>query len=100
MIKYTYLDVQLKLQDDTDATLTPAYFLGSINNSLKSLFGEIGGQTELEIIEFSIDKKRGIIKVPSDYNRRVRSAIALIGYYQDIRCHFRVFQESSKLLNL
>lgn len=76
--------------------LTPAYFQGSIENSLVDFFGEIGGQTELELLKFDASQKRGIIKVPKDFSKQTRAAITLIGRFQDIPCHFEVLKTSEE----
>ncbi|XP_013106981.2 uncharacterized protein LOC106086740 [Stomoxys calcitrans] len=100
MSNFVYLDVELKLRDDTSAVLTSAYFQGSIESSLLDFFGEIGGQTELELIEFDVAKKRGILKVPKEYTPQTRAAITLIGRFQEIPCHFAVLKASEKPIEL
>jgi len=66
---------------------------------LASIFGEIGGQTILEIVKFSSSQKRSILRVPENVLDRVRVAIALIGYYQEVPCHFQVLSTSRKPLD-
>ncbi|KAH8383170.1 hypothetical protein KR009_007141 [Drosophila setifemur] len=88
-----------KLRDPDSVTLTPAFIYGSILNSLASIFGEIGGQTSLEIVKFSADQKRSVLRVPREFLERVRIALALIGYYQEVPCHFQVLQASAKPLD-
>lgn len=100
MSSYYYLDVELKLKEDSSAVITPVYFQGSIESSLLDFFGEIGGQTELELVKFDICQKRGILKVPQEYSSKTRAAITLIGQYQDIPCHFKVLKTSTLPLNL
>ncbi|KQS52044.1 uncharacterized protein Dere_GG27065 [Drosophila erecta] len=58
MSDYQYLDVKLKLRDPDSVTLTPVFFFGCIHSSLVSIFGEIGGQTTLDIVKFSTSQKR------------------------------------------
>ncbi|XP_004534354.1 uncharacterized protein LOC101460452 [Ceratitis capitata] len=95
MSSYIHLDVELKLRDENKAIVTPAYFLGSIEDSLQNFFGEIGGQTDLELIKFDKGQKRAIVRVQEEFILRIRSAITLIGYFQDIPCHF-IIKKSSK----
>ncbi|XP_067633148.1 ribonuclease P protein subunit p14-like [Eurosta solidaginis] len=95
MTNYCYLDVELKLRDQNKAVLTPAYFLGSIEESLQSFFGEIGGQTDLEIIKFDANRQRAILRVQEEFLSRTRAAITLIGHFQEIPCHF-IVKETSK----
>uniref|UniRef100_A0A1L8ECR0 Uncharacterized protein n=1 Tax=Haematobia irritans TaxID=7368 RepID=A0A1L8ECR0_HAEIR len=100
MNNFVYLDVELKLQEETSAVLTSAYFQGSIESSLCEFFGEIGGQTELELVNFNTTLKRGIFKVPKEFCAKTRAAITLIGRYQDIPCHFAVLKVSDKPVSL
>lgn len=99
MSGYQYLDVKIKLRDPDSVTLTPVFFCGCIHSSLASIFGEIGGQTILEIVKFSSSQKRSILRVPENVLDRVRVAIALIGYYQEVPCHFQVLSTSRKPLD-
>ncbi|XP_055850855.1 ribonuclease P protein subunit p14-like [Episyrphus balteatus] len=102
MSGYYYLDITLKFQDEEkdDLVLTPAYFKGSIDHSLRSVFGEIGGLTEVDIFKFDSDSRRAIVRVPEDYYVKTRAAITLISKFQDIRCHFQVKKASPILLQL
>lgn len=88
-----------KLREDTSAVITPAYFQGSVETSLTDFFGEIGGQTEVELVKFSAEQKRGILKVPQAFAVQTRAAITLIGYFQEIPCHFQVLKTSKQPLN-
>ncbi|XP_065360758.1 uncharacterized protein LOC135954503 [Calliphora vicina] len=99
MNNYYYLDVELKLREDSTAVITPAYFQGSIESSLTEFFGEIGGQTELELVKFDINQKRGILKVPEAFSTKTKAAITLIGYFQEIPCHFQILKTSAQPLD-
>lgn len=93
-------DNKRKLKEDSSAVLTPAYFQGSIERSLAEFFGEIGGQTELELLKFDCAQKRGIFKVPKEFSSKTKAAITLIGRFQDIPCHFAIVKTSDKPLEL
>ncbi|XP_011211560.1 PREDICTED: uncharacterized protein LOC108977576 [Bactrocera latifrons] len=99
MTNYFHLDVELKLRDEDKAVVTPAYFLGSIEESLQSFFGEIGGQTDLQLIKFDKNQKRAILRVHEEFVTRTRSAITLIGHFQDIPCHFIIRNTSKEQLD-
>ncbi|XP_052847979.1 uncharacterized protein LOC128259554 [Drosophila gunungcola] len=99
MSGYQYLDVKLKLRNPDSVTLTPVFLCGCIVNSLTNIFGEIGGQTTLEIVKFSSTEKRSIFRVSEDFLERARIAISLIGYYQQVPCHFQVLSTSRKPLD-
>ncbi|KAM7359869.1 ribonuclease P protein subunit p14-like isoform 2-T2 [Cochliomyia hominivorax] len=97
MNNFYYLDVEL---EDSSAVITPAYFKGSIESSLTEFFGEIGGQTELELVKFDVNRKRGILKVPQAFTTKTKAAITLIGRFQDIPCHFQILKSSKQPLDL
>ncbi|XP_017076163.1 uncharacterized protein LOC108111286 [Drosophila eugracilis] len=99
MSGYQYLDVKLKLRDPDSVTLTPVFLYGCIFNSLASIFGEIGGQTTVDIVKFSTEQNRFIFRVTEDFLERVRIALTLIGYYQEVPCHFQVLNTSQKPLD-
>lgn len=88
-----------KLRDiNSEAVLTPVYFLGSIVTSLQEYYGEVTTVcSDLELLKFDPKKKRGILKVPSDFYRETRAAISLISQYQDIPCYFNVINTSQEL---
>lgn len=96
---YIYFSVCRKLSEDSSAVITPVYFQGSIESSLAEFFGEIGGQTELELVKFDVGQKRGILRVPEAFSTKTRAAITLIGYFQDIPCHFQILQTSAQPLD-
>ncbi|XP_017038130.1 uncharacterized protein Rpp14a [Drosophila kikkawai] len=99
MSGYQYLDVKLKLRDPESVTLTPVFLCGCILNSLASVFGEIGGQTSVKIVKFSASQQRSVFRVPENFLQRVRIALSLIGYYQEVPCHFQVLSTSPKRID-
>lgn len=88
-----------KLRDiNNEAVITSVYFLGSIVRSLQEFYGEVTTVcSELELLKFDPQKKRGTLKVPSNFYIETRAAIALISHYQDIPCHFNVINTSQEL---
>lgn len=99
MTEYFYLDVSLELSEDSDSIL-PIYIRGSIEQSLQSIFGEIGGQTTVDILKFDRDSCRGIIRVPENYYIKLRTALALTSQFQDIPCRYKVHSASPVLVSL
>ena len=85
---------------DTKVEIAEIYFLGSILQSLKKIFGEIGGHTTVDLLKYEHNKNRGIIRVPSDYYVKLRTAITLTGQFQDTPCAFIVHKASPILLSL
>lgn len=99
MSGYFYLDVSLKLSQNIESVL-PIFVKGSIEDSLRKTFGEIGGLTTLDILKFDRDSCRGIFRVPERDYVKTRAALTLISRFQDIPCHFRVNAASPVLLSL
>lgn len=88
-----------KSRDFESIEFTPSFFRGCVLNHIERFFGEIGGQTSLEIIRFSVSQRRCVFRVPKQFSERTRATIALIGRYQDVPCHIRVLNTSDKPLD-
>ncbi|KAH8388383.1 hypothetical protein KR093_005372 [Drosophila rubida] len=88
-----------KFRDLDSVVLTPVFFRGCVQNSLERFFGEIGGGTTLEIIKFSAEQRRVVFRVPQEFYERTRAALTLIGYYQEVPCHFCVLRSSKTPLD-
>lgn len=99
MTQYFYLDVSLELSEKSEPIL-PVYFKGSIQQSLLAVFGEIGGQTDIDLLKFDQEAARGILRVPESHYVRLRAALTLISRFQDVPCRFRVHKVSPVLLSL
>ncbi|XP_001657995.2 ribonuclease P protein subunit p14 [Aedes aegypti] len=99
MNEYYYLDISLKLADEPDQLL-PVYFKSCLERSLTKIFGEIGGQTTVDVLKFDAARARAIVRVPSDFYVKFRAATTLTGQFQDIPCNFIVHKASPILLGL
>lgn len=75
-----------------------AYIQGAIQISLKQIFGEIGGLTEIEVLNLQVADQKFHLKVPKQDLRKVRAALTLIPNFQGNPCHFRVNQVTSILI--
>lgn len=80
--------------------LLPTYFKGKIDQSLQTVFGEIGGHTTVDVLKFDQTNQRAILRVPSDYYVKLRAALSLISSFQDIPCCVKVNTASPVLLSL
>ncbi|KAH8268228.1 hypothetical protein KR026_002320 [Drosophila bipectinata] len=100
MLTHVFFGFHRKLRDPESVTLNQVFLYGCIHNSLESVFGEIGGQTDLELLKLSADEGRFLVRIPEDFLERVRIAIALIGQYQGVPCHFQVLETSATPLEL
>lgn len=73
---------------------------GKIEQTLHTVFGEIGGQTTVDILKFNEKTGRSILRVPDTYYVKLRAALTLIATYQDIPCTVKVHSASPVLLSL
>jgi ribonuclease P protein subunit RPP14 len=80
--------------------VTIEYFKAYIESSLKQIFGEIGGQTTVDVLKFDTTTHKAIIRVPTKYYVKVRTALCLIGSFSGISCYFKVNSASAVLLGL
>lgn len=72
--------------------LLAGYIQGAIQTSLKQIFGEIGGLTEIKILGLLEESGDFYVKTPKADLKKVRAALTLIAKFQGIPCHFRVNQ--------
>lgn len=99
MSNFYYLDVSLKLASDPDQLLA-VFFKSCLERSLSRIFGEIGGQTTVDLLKFDPRRARAVIRVPAAFYVKLRSAIALTGSFQDIPASFVVHKAGPLLLGL
>lgn len=76
------------------------YVKGAIEQSLKRIFGEIGGFTTVDLLKFDATRKRLIIRIPHTFYVKLRTALTLIDTFQETACCFHVNAVSSCLLAL
>lgn len=88
--------------------MLPAFFKGSIVQSLQHVFGEIGGLTvPVDVLQFKESSSdnctvpvQAILRVPANEYFKLRSALALISQFQGHPCRFNVHCVSPVLLSL
>jgi len=95
MTNHIYLNFTIKLKDKTE--LIPAFVKGAIIKSLTTVFGELGGQTELDLLTFDETKLKGILRVPSNFEVKTRAALAFINSFQGVPAIFQVTHSSNQL---
>lgn len=100
MNDYCYLDFSLKLKRNPKEEVSLVYIKGAIIKSIVSIFGEIGGQTDFEVLTFDEDRRKGILKVPADFATKLRIALCLIAEFQGIPSLFQVHKVSNQLNSL
>jgi ribonuclease P protein subunit RPP14 len=80
--------------------LLPVFVKGAIVKSLKTVFGEIGGETDLDLLTFDDSRQKGILRVPIDFVVKTRAALTLISEFQGIPAIFQVNKSSPQLASL
>lgn len=85
-----------KLKRKSDS-LIEAFVIGAVNKSLTTVFGEIGGQTELDLLSFDSENQKGILRVPSNFLTKLQIALTLIADFQGIPAIFSINQATSNL---
>lgn len=73
--------------------VSPAFVQATIEKSLSTVFGEIGGNLELEVLNFS--GSQFTIKTSADDVKKLNAALTLIAEFQGVPCYFRVNNVSS-----
>lgn len=81
-------------------SLLPVFVKGSIEQTLHKIFGEIGGQTAIDVLKFDDKRRRIILRVPEKDYVKVRSALTLIEKFQNIPCYFYVHSATAVLIAL
>lgn len=89
-----------KLQSRPEEELLPVFVRGAIVQSLKTVFGEIGGETELDLLTFDVIRQKGILRVPTNFLVKTRAALTLIAEFQGIPAIFQVNKASPQLASL
>lgn len=97
--EFQFFLVHRKLAAEPE-NLLPVYVKGCIEQSLHRLFGEIGGLTTVDLLKLDAKRNRIILRVPEAFYVKLRTALTLIGSFQNIDCCFHVNSVSSCLLAL
>lgn len=86
-----------KVQRDTKE-LIPAFIKGAIVQSSLILFGQVGGQSNIDLLRFDETKQTGIVRVPLKLALKTRAAITSVSSFQGTSAVFKV-DKSSELLS-
>ncbi|XP_061584322.1 ribonuclease P protein subunit p14 isoform X2 [Cololabis saira] len=96
---HQYLEVQLVLEDRS-TRLTAVELKHFILTGLKILYGEVGAALGVDVLRYDDERLTGILRIGSSGAVRLRSALTLLGRYQNQDCCFRILQASPFLLAL
>ncbi|KAG5670992.1 hypothetical protein PVAND_001217 [Polypedilum vanderplanki] len=97
MSDYCYIDFSIKLKSDQIDDLSCVFIKGAIIKSLLQIFGEIGGNTEFDLLKFDEHRRKGIIRVPADFSIKLRIALTLISEFQGVSAIFQVHKATNTL---
>jgi ribonuclease P protein subunit RPP14 len=97
---FTTLSYSYSKSESRPEEFLPVFIKGAVVNSLKTVFGEIGGETELDLLTFDDERQKGILRVPIDFAAKTRAALVLISEFQGIPANFRVNNASPQLVSL
>lgn len=79
-----------KLKKDPEEGIPSGFVKGAILKSLTGIFGEIGGQTEVDLLKFDEKRRKGILRVPVKFGIKTRTALIFIPEFQEIPAIFQV----------
>jgi RNase P/RNase MRP subunit POP5 len=86
-----------KFKKDPAREISCAFIKGAIIKSLVTIFGEIGGQREFDLLKFDDERKKGIIRVPADSAVKLCVALTFISEFQGTPAVFQVNQTTNNL---
>lgn len=85
-----------KLKSQPEEIL-PIFVKGAVLQSLNQVFGEIGGQTEFDLLTFDESRQKGVIRVPTKFAVKTRAALTFISEFQGIPASFQVNHTANSL---
>lgn len=80
--------------------LLPAFVKAAILNQLKTVFGTIGGNVELDLLNFDSKRQRFLLRVPLHSELKTKVAVTLISEFGDSSVIFQVNQALTQLPHL
>ncbi|KAK9907633.1 hypothetical protein WJX75_007295 [Coccomyxa subellipsoidea] len=83
-----------------DISLNPSFVKAAIQQSLRQVFGIIGGAVSFEVLEVKEDKNYSFLKVDKRDYEKLRAAITLLTNFDGKLCHFQVEAASPFLASL
>lgn len=88
----------------THIEVLPAFFKGSIVQSLQQVFGEVGGlSVSVDLLRFEEEENNNysaILRVPASDCFKLRTALNLVSEFQGHPCRFNIHCLSPVLLSL
>ncbi|XP_012535068.1 ribonuclease P protein subunit p14 [Monomorium pharaonis] len=94
-----YLDVSLEIASDSDLTVSPVYIKKNILEAVRSLFGEEGAKSPVDVLKLCPAERRFILRCEHDGYVRLRASLTLSTTYEGNTCVYTVHRASPNLLS-
>ncbi|XP_011874731.1 PREDICTED: uncharacterized protein LOC105565824 [Vollenhovia emeryi] len=94
-----YLDVSLEIPSDLDLTVSRVYIKKNVLEAVRTLFGEEGAKSPVNVLKFCPAQRRFILRCPYKSYVRLRASLTLSSTYEGRRCVYTVHRASSNLLS-
>merc|ERR1712071_174834 len=100
--KYYYLDVEIDFGKNFKGKpcFTKDVIKATLVEAVKKLFGEFGAATTIDILQFNVSKRQMVIRCPSVFYVKLRSALTVATYFESYNCYYKVVKASPCLLAL
>ncbi|XP_012057138.1 PREDICTED: uncharacterized protein LOC105620244, partial [Atta cephalotes] len=97
--KMYYLDVSLEIPSNPDLIVSPVYLKKNILEAVRSLFGEEGAKSSVDILKLSSEKRRFVLRCSRNSYVRLRASLTLSTKYEGKTCVYTVHRASPNLLS-
>lgn len=99
--QYSYLMVTLEFaEDDSPPDIDVILFRTILVQVLKSLFGDLGAASQVDILRYDASMRRAILRVPNSGLVQLWSSLTWHDAHQGHKCRFHVHKISPCLLSL
>ena len=79
--------------------MSPVYLKKNILEAVRSLFGEEGAKSSVDILKLSPEKRRFVLRCPRNSYVRLRASLTLSTKYEGKTCVYTVHRASPNLLS-
>lgn len=93
MYKFSFIFINLisnlkfsRIFESSIPKITSFYLLGIIEDSLRQIFGDIGGCSDIVVLNFNDKNQSAVIRCLNNFSWKLQAALSLISNYQNIRC--------------
>ncbi|XP_024871969.1 ribonuclease P protein subunit p14 isoform X2 [Temnothorax curvispinosus] len=90
---------RVEISSDLDLTVSPVYLKKNVLEAVRSLFGEEGAKSPIDVLKIYPAKRRFILRCPYNSYVRLRASLTLSTAYEGKTCVYTVHRASSNLLS-